>query len=99
MDLENSTKVRVSQSSKNINMSCHNGPLLTRENQTLSPIFDRLRGRPEVNILWVKEQIYGTPCIPETCPETRTMSEVFGVRDTQELEEREIRERPERREK
>jgi len=48
-----------------------------------------------VNLLWVKEQVYGTPCIPETCPETRTMSEVFGVRtsNTQELEEGEIREK------
>ncbi len=50
-----------------------------QEDQLFSAIFDRFRGGGNgVDVLWVKEQVYGTPCLPETCPETRTMDEVFS---------------------
>lgn len=41
-------------------------------------IFDRFRNQPGMNILWIKENVYGTPCLPECCPVTRDIDEVLN---------------------
>ena len=30
-----------------------------------------------VDVQWVKEQIYRTSCVPEKCPATRSLNEIF----------------------
>lgn len=58
-----------------------------QEDSSLSPIFNVFRNH-NVDVTWVKENIYGTPCIPETCPRTRNLNDII----LNELEEGEIRE-------
>ena len=58
-----------------------------QEDHRLTRIFDVLRNH-DVDITWVKNHIYGTPCIPETCPVTRDLEHIFS----DDLEEGEIRE-------
>ena len=48
------------------------------EEPSFDYIFDKFRNMPGVDMLWVKEQVYGTPCIPESCPDTRSIKEVCG---------------------
>ena len=31
-----------------------------------------------VDVQWVKEQIYRTSCVPEKCPATRSLVEIFS---------------------
>lgn len=57
------------------------------EDHSLTRIFDVLRTH-EVDITWVKNEIYGTSCIPETCPSTRNLDSLL----LDGLEEGEIRE-------
>ena len=64
-------------------------PLVSREEPLFDPLFDRFRGIRGIDVLWVKEQVYGTPCVPESCPVTRSISEVFGSLEL--IEEGEVR--------
>ena len=59
---------------------------ISREEPSFDSIFDRFRNRPGVDMLWVKENIYGTPCIPETCPEIRSITELCGSLSGEQLE-------------
>ena len=58
-----------------------------QEDASLSPIFNVFR-KNDIDVTWVKENIYGTPCIPETCPRTRNLDDIVG----DDIEEGEIRE-------
>ena len=40
-------------------------------------VFNRFRGIPGVDLLWVKEHIYKGPCIVDTCPTTRNLDEIL----------------------
>lgn len=66
--------------------------MTVQEEPSFFRIFDRFRGREGVDILWVKEQVYGSPCLPEECPSTRSMVELCdSLGDCSlELEEGEI---------
>ena len=57
------------------------------EDHSLTRIFDVLRTH-DIDITWVKNQVYGTSCIPETCPSTRDLYNIL----VNDLEEGEIRE-------
>ena len=63
-----------------------------QEEPAIGAIFNRFRGIEGVDVLWVKEQVYGTPCLPEECPATRSIFEMCcGWSDcSMELEEGEI---------
>ena len=50
--------------------------ILTEE-PSYEVIFDRFRYQPGMDILWIKENVYGTPCLPECCPVTRDIDEVL----------------------
>lgn len=52
------------------------------------PIFDIFRKQSHVNVQWVKEQVYGSPCIPEKCP---CINSFLDTMKSLELEEGEIR--------
>jgi len=60
------------------------------ESTILDPIFDVFRTNPNLNIQWVKEQVYGSPCIPENCPVIIPFLETVK---SLELEDGEIRDR------
>ena len=69
--------------------------VVSHEEPSFDSIFDKFRNIPGVDMLWVKENIYGTPCIPESCPETRSIVEVcssLSGSSELELEEGEVRE-------
>jgi hypothetical protein len=74
-------------------MDCRQVSTQTQEDQSFSAIFDRFRGREGLDLLWVKEQVYGTPCLPESCPTTRTIGELRGslLRDKPEFSARNSR--------
>ena len=57
------------------------------EDHSLTHIFDVLRTH-DIDITWVKNQVYGTSCFPETCPSTRNLENLL----LDDLEEGEIRE-------
>lgn len=59
--------------------------LRIKEDHRITRIFDVLRNQG-VDITWVKEQIHGTSCIPETCPRTRSLESIIS----DDLEEGEI---------
>ena len=40
-----------------------------------------------VDAQWVKEQIYRTSCVPEKCPVTRSLVEIFLGLDREEVQE------------
>ena len=52
------------------------------------PIFDIFRKNTNVNMQWIKEQVYGSPCVPETCPSVDSFSSIVK---RLRLEEGEIR--------
>lgn len=56
------------------------------EDTSIDSCFDYFRRKGSgVDVLWVKEQIYRTSCVPETCPPTRTLCDVLrGRRHDQE---------------
>ena len=60
------------------------------ESSTLDPIFDVFRTNPSLNLQWVKEQVYGSPCVPENCPRILPFLETVK---SLELEEGEVRDR------
>lgn len=60
------------------------------EEPCFSCVFDRFRDLPHVDLLWVKQEIYGTPCIPESCPDTVSFEELRSKIDV--IEEGEVRE-------
>jgi hypothetical protein len=69
------------------NMNHNSNYLRIKEDHSITRIFDVLRNQG-VDITWVKEQIHGTSCIPETCPRTRSLESIIY----DHLEEGEIRE-------
>lgn len=51
------------------------------EDLSMDACFDYFRRKDsKVDVLWVKEQIYRTSCVPETCPPTRSLVEIFRER-------------------
>lgn len=51
------------------------------EDLSIDACFDYFRRKDSrVDVLWVKEQIYRTSCVPEACPQTRSLVEIFGER-------------------
>ncbi len=52
--------------------------VVSNEEPSFDSIFDKFRNIPGVDMLWVKENIYGTPCIPESCPDTLSIKELCG---------------------
>ena len=67
-------------------MNNNSNYLRIKEDHRITRIFDVLRNQG-VDITWVKEQIHGTSCIPETCPRTRSLESII----LNDLEEGEIR--------
>ena len=57
------------------------------EDPSLTRIFDVLRTH-DIDITWVKNQVYGSSCIPESCPVTRDIDNLVVC----DLEEGEIME-------
>ena len=52
------------------------------EDPSIDACFDYFRRKGSiVDVQWVKEQIYRAPCIPDKCPETRSLFEIFSCRD------------------
>lgn len=48
--------------------------------------FDFFRRKESVaDVLWVKEQVYQTSCVPEKCPSTRSWVEIFSCREEGEV--------------
>lgn len=85
----------VCEESRRVKKRMTHPSISSQEEPSFDSIFDKFRNIPGVDILWVKEQIYGTPCIPESCPKTRSMVEVCGSLSGSselELEEGEVRE-------
>ena len=52
------------------------------EDASIDACFDYFRRKESmVDVQWVKEQIYRTSCIPDKCPATRSLFEIFSRRD------------------
>jgi len=50
------------------------------EDITIDACFDYFRRKgSSIDVLWVKEQVYRTSCVPERCPPTRSLHEIFSA--------------------
>ncbi|CAM9108859.1 unnamed protein product [Ectocarpus sp. 12 AP-2014] len=57
------------------------------EDASIDACFDYFRRKElTVDIQWVKEQIYRTSCVPENCPATPSLPEIFSRLDREEGE-------------
>ena len=55
------------------------------EDASIDACFDFFRRKESVvDVRWVKEQVYRTSCIPESCPVTRSLFEIFSRRPEEE---------------
>ncbi|CAM9203430.1 unnamed protein product [Pylaiella littoralis] len=56
------------------------------EDTALEACFDHFRRDPTVGIQWVKEQVYRTSCVPEQCPDTRSLEDILRPEKTNDFE-------------
>lgn len=48
------------------------------EDTSIDACFDYFRRKGSmIDVLWVKEQVYRTSCVPERCPSTRSLCEIL----------------------
>ena len=55
------------------------------EDASIDACFDYFRRQGSMtDVLWVKEQVYRTSCVPERCPSTRSLCEIFSSGNLEE---------------
>lgn len=85
-------KTSDSLSFTNMSMIDRNMKYIRSESPEYFGIFEILRGKRGVDIQWVKENVYGTQCLPEKCPRTRGLKEIIlSILNIEALEEGEIK--------